>query len=106
MVFFAADDNFKHAIQYKLHKTDNILLSEDNKMEIDNTEIGTWNTSAVTNMLNAFNGEIAFNEALDWNVSNVTTMQGMFNGATNFNQDLDWDVDKVATTQWMFNHII
>jgi surface protein len=44
-----------------------------------NKNIGSWNTSAVTNMGSMFFGATAFNQDIgSWDTSNVTNMQGMF----------------------------
>ena len=66
--------------------------------------ISDWNTSAVTDMSNAFNGRGNFNQNIsNWNTANVTNMLGMFQNATNFNQDISgWNTKKVTNMQVMF----
>ena len=45
--------------------------------------IRDWNTSAVTDMSNAFKDRANFNEDISgWDMSNVTNMMGMFHGAS------------------------
>ena len=68
--------------------------------------IGDWNTTAVTNMGNAFTNRSTFNENINsWDVSNVIVMSQMFAFATSFNQDLTgWNVSKVDTMASMFNN--
>lgn len=74
--------------------------------------IGNWNTTAVTNMQNAFKvaGVITnnFNEDISgWDVSNVTSIKRMFLGQSLFNQDISgWDVGKVTHFGQTFSHAI
>ena len=67
--------------------------------------IGEWNTTAVTNMFNAFQGSSTFNEDISgWDVSNVTNMRGMFSFTDAFNQDISsWDVSNVTLMDSMFS---
>tara|TARA_Y100000992_G_C21136225_1_gene429032 strand:- start:475 stop:807 length:333 start_codon:yes stop_codon:yes gene_type:complete len=60
-----------------------------------NKDIGSWDTSSVTNMramfyyASAISGASAFNQDIgNWNVSNVTDMISMFRNASSFDQDL------------------
>ena len=66
--------------------------------------IGDWNTSAVTDMSNAFKDRANFNEDISrWNVSSVTNFGGMFRDAESFNQDLgDWDTSSANSMHQMF----
>lgn len=54
---------------------------------IFNGNITSWNTIAVTNTKNMFNGAIMFNQNILgwWNTSFLQTAEGMFRGATKFN---------------------
>jgi surface protein len=54
-----------------------------------NQDIGSWNTSRVTDMSSMFFQNIVFNKYIgSWDTSNVTTMANMFQGANSFNQDI------------------
>jgi surface protein len=72
-----------------------------------NDSIKDWNTSAVTNMAQLFDGDnfnMSFNQPLNWNVSNVTNMSFMFRRAISFNQNIgSWDVSAVLNMSGMFN---
>ena len=76
--------------------------------------IRDWNTSAVTQMANAFSERTNFNEDISgWDVSNVVKFVGMFRRAESFNQDLGgWDTSSANEMQQMFyeaksfNHFI
>ena len=79
----------------------------DNQAEANATygHISDWNTSAVTNMANAFKDRTNFNEDIgNWDVSNVTNMSNMFRNTTLFNQDIgDWDTSNVTNMGYMFH---
>ena len=66
--------------------------------------ISDWNTSAVTDMSNAFKDRANFNEDISgWNVSSVTNFGGMFRDAASFNQGLgDWDTSSANSMHQMF----
>jgi surface protein len=68
-----------------------------------NQPIGNWNTSAVTGMNSTFWSASSFNQPLaNWNTSACTYMYGMFYG-TAFNQPIaNWDVDAVTNFNQMF----
>ena len=70
-------------------------------------EIGDWDVSNVTNMMDLFNGARSFNKPLNnWNVSKVpvTDMGGLFDGASSFNQPLNkWDVSNVKYMGGVFD---
>ena len=78
----------------------------DNQADANATygHISDWNTSAVTDMSNAFRDRTTFNEDIgNWDVSNVTNMADLFKGASSFNQDIgDWDVSSVRSMPKMF----
>ena len=67
--------------------------------------IGSWNTSAVTDMNSMFNNATLFNGNISgWNVSSVTDMSSMFYDATAFNQDISgWDTSAVTSMRGMFD---
>ena len=70
-----------------------------------NQDIGSWNTSQVTDMGCMFDGAAAFNQDIgSWNTAQVTNMEVMFNGAAAFNQDIgSWNtaqVTNMGTCSW------
>ena len=60
--------------------------------------ISDWNTTAVTNMTDAFKHRTSFNENIsNWDTSNVTLMSGTFWSASIFNQDIgNWNTSSAA----------
>ncbi|NCX71605.1 MAG: BspA family leucine-rich repeat surface protein, partial [Rhodobacteraceae bacterium] len=78
----------------------------DNQADANATygHISDWNTSAVTDMSEAFKLRAAFNDDISgWDTSSVITMNGMFWGASAFNQPIgDWDVSSVKDMKAMF----
>lgn len=68
------------------------------------TNIGEWDTSTVTNMEGVFFNASSFNQDISsWDVSNVKNMSRMFWGANRFNQDIgSWDVSSVIDMSLMF----
>ena len=71
-----------------------------------NTSIDNWDTSKVTDLRWAFDYAQAFNQPLNhWNTSNVEDMHCLFYWAWNFNQDLNhWDTGKVKDMNFIFEH--
>ena len=78
----------------------------DNQADANATygHISDWNTSAVTDMSNAFLDRTEFNEDIgNWDVSNVVTMDQMFRNASLFNKDIGrWDMSSLASMVGMF----
>ena len=70
--------------------------------------IGSWNTSAVTNMEGVFYIASSFNQNISgWNTSAVTNMGGMFYQATVFNGNISsWDTSAVTDMSGMFQEAI
>jgi surface protein len=64
--------------------------------------INSWDTSAITNMVEMFIGCTAFNQALSFNTSAVTTMNGMFAYCPVFNQSLSFNTSAVTNMVAMF----
>ncbi len=66
--------------------------------------IGTWNTSTVTNMGDVFNGATLFNQPIgNWNTASVVTMASMFRDASSFNQPIGtWNTASLTTMFRMF----
>ena len=69
-----------------------------------NQNIGSWDTSNVTNMQQMFNRASDFNQDIgNWNTSKVTTMRYMFEIAVAFNQDIgNWNTSSVIQMGGMF----
>lgn len=67
--------------------------------------IGSWITSSVNNMRNMFSITLAFNQPIgSWNTTAVTNMASMFNAAYVFNQDIGlWNTAIVTNMSSMFN---
>jgi surface protein len=62
-----------------------------------NRDIGSWNTSSVTDMSDMFNFADSFNRSIgSWDTSIVIDMEGMFRSASSFNQDIgSWCVSQI-----------
>ena len=90
------DSNFQTAV--------NLWFSDEANATATYGHISDWNTSAVTNMSQAFRDRSSFNEDISsWDVSNVTAMNHMFVNATSFNQPIgSWDVSSVNSMWVMF----
>jgi gliding motility-associated-like protein len=73
-----------------------------------NQNIGTWNTSAVTNMSTMFSETNAFNQNIGaWNTASVTNMNGMFDMASAFNQNIGgWNTGAVTNMNVMFRDAV
>jgi surface protein len=72
------------------------------------TNIGSWNTSSITNMRGAFYNATVFNGNIStWNTSAVTDMSEMFssNSLTSFNQNISaWNTAAVTNMSSMFRN--
>ena len=91
------DSNFQTAV--------NLWFSDEANATFTYGHISDWNTSAVTNMFEAFENRSDFNENISgWDTSNVWTMSQMFLNASSFNQNIgNWDISKVRQMAHMFN---
>ncbi len=69
-----------------------------------NGPIGLWNTQSVTDMTFMFGLATSFNQPIgNWDVSSVTKMSSMFRSATSFNQPIgNWNTQNVTHMSWMF----
>ena len=69
-----------------------------------NQNIGSWDTSNVTNMERMFNDAGQFNQDIgSWDTSKVRNMTFMFRDADLFNQDIgSWDTSNVNSMYAMF----
>jgi surface protein len=90
------DSNFQTAV--------NLWFSDEANAIATYGHISDWNTSAVTNMAEAFKDRTDFNEDIsNWDVSNVMTMVRIFYEASSFNQDIShWDISSVTTLNGAF----
>ena len=72
------------------------------------SNIGSWNTAAVTDMYSMFYQANAFNQNIGaWNTSAVTNMEYMFYSADAFNQNIgSWNTGAVITMSEMFAQAI
>ena len=68
------------------------------------SEIGAWDTSAVTNMSGLFRNDRRFNGNVSgWNTASVTSMDRMFEGAMAFNGAVSgWNKGRVTSMVRMF----
>lgn len=69
-----------------------------------NQNISSWNTGAVINMSGLFDNAAAFNQDIGaWNTATVTNMAGMFAGALVFNRNIGaWNTASVTDMSAMF----
>jgi gliding motility-associated-like protein len=69
-----------------------------------NQNISSWNTNAATNMSGLFSDAAAFNQNIGiWNTAAVTNMSSMFSGALVFNQNIGtWNTAAVTNMAAMF----
>jgi surface protein len=72
------------------------------------TNIGTWNTTTITDMSAVFNGASAFNQPIGaWNTGAVTTMLNLFKAASSFNQPLgSWNTGSVENMMFTFQNTV
>ena len=64
--------------------------------------INSWDTSAITSMVEMFANCSLFNQALSFNTSAVTSMNAMFQNTTNFNSALNLNTSAVLNMGQMF----
>ena len=68
-----------------------------------NQDIGSWDVSSVTDMVQAFQRTKFNRDISSWDVSNVVNFGSMFDGASSFNQDIgSWDVSGAIYMDSMF----
>ena len=70
-----------------------------NKCRVFNSNLNSWQTSSVTDLLLTFDTNSLFNGNIaDWEVSGITDFQQMFYQARSFNQDVSrWNVGKAES---------
>ena len=104
---------FKGAANMEIHAVDKPDLSNCSDMSsafyncsalTENTAMGDWNVSAVTNLGSTFRGASAFNQNIEnWDVSNVTRLDFAFYGCKSFNQPMEnWNVSSVTNMSNLF----
>ena len=104
VMFYGANDNNIDIGDIGSWDTSNVTdMSGMFKYSGFNQDIGNWNTSNVTDMNNMFYGDFGFDQDIgNWNTSNVINMSKMFY-RTNFNQDIgNWNVSNVTDMSFMF----
>ncbi|WP_019583835.1 BspA family leucine-rich repeat surface protein [Thioalkalivibrio sp. ALE16] len=71
-----------------------------------NDDIGYWDVSNATTMLNLFRGTTQFNQYIgEWDTGNVEDMRAVFLGAEEFNQDIGgWDTGKMRRAWRMLSN--
>ena len=79
-----------------------VIFNDSNRSDFSGIE--TWDTSHVKDMSYMFYHAHSFNQPIgDWNISNVESMHSMFVGVKLFNQPIGkWDVSNVKTMSFMF----
>ena len=79
-----------------------VIFNDSNRSDFSGIE--TWDTSHVKDMSYMFYHAHSFNHPIgDWNISNVESMHSMFVGVKLFNQPIGkWDVSNVKTMSFMF----
>ena len=85
----------KEKIEHYENYTDNAKIIFGN--------IGTWDTSKITDMSNLFLDSSLNEDISGWDTSSVTTMSNMFNGATSANPDMSqWSLVLVTNMTNIF----
>ncbi len=90
---------------WSLRTTGTIDMSSIFRSTSFNQPIGSWTTSAVTNMAGMFFGCVTFNQAIgSWNTAAVQNMSQVFFNNTSFNQDISgWNTSAVKNMTQMFS---
>jgi len=80
------------------------IFEEATSLTANDSNIGEWDVSSVTNMASTFKRASNFNQDISgWNVSSVTNMNSMFVRTDSFDQDIGgWDVSNVVDMRRMF----
>ena len=98
-----------HAIQYTTGGTHDLKTAVNACLSNDSTgqscNMGSWDVSSVTSMMNMFNGKGDFNADISaWDTSSVTNMKNMFYAAGDFNANISaWNTSSVTDIRGMFH---
>ena len=98
-----ANSTFGHICDWNTSAITQMVKAFENRTNF-NEDISAWDVSKVTSMNNMFANATAFNQPIGlWDLSSLETMWGMFKGATSFNQPIgNWDVSGVMDMGWLF----
>jgi len=74
-------------------------------LDFNDSDIGSWNTTNITNMSGMFRLAFVFNQSISsWTMTNVTDISFMFLGANLFNQSLNsWNTINVTNMESVFD---
>lgn len=72
---------------------------------LNDANISSWNTTAMTAMISVFDGCTSFNQTVStWNVSNCNSLNSLFKNCTSFNQPFAWTFKSGADLRSMLEN--